>query len=690
MAESLRDALLGRALRRAERRADLAQNRLRNAIDSLPEGVVFLDSEGRYVLWNKQYAEIYHRSADLFEPGIKLEDTLRVGIARGDYPDAIGREAEWLRDRLKMLDNPGRRHEQWLADGRCIMIEERRTADGGTIGLRVDITDLKKREESFRLLFQNNPVAMYLYDIEHQAVIATNQAAADYYGYTPEQLRGMRAETLFLPAEWDEARVALAASSVSPDRVWKQRRADGAPIESVIFCRQLLRDDRLITLVSMFDVTERRRAEAKIKHMASHDELTGLANRPHFRDALTDHLARGGSCAVLIIDLDHFKADNDTLGHSIGDRLLAAAADRIRHTLPAEALVARLGGDEFAVILPVDQLRDATAPADRIIHEIAAPFPIEGHSLSIGATIGIAMAPYNSVDAETLVQYADLALYKAKHSGRGSWARFEPGMDVAVQTRRKLEADLRGAVERGELVVHYQPLIHLDSNEIVGCEALLRWEHPERGLVQPSEFIPVAEEIGMIGVIGQHVLQTACRDAARWPSHVTVAVNLSPLQFRSSDVLQLTVNALAASGLDPARLELEITEAVLMERSDEVLATMKSLRALGVGISMDDFGTGYSSLSYLRNYPFSKIKIDRSFVQDLDSRPASQAIVKAIIGLGATLGMKVTAEGIEQPEILDYLRREGCDQGQGFLFALPVRVEDLVFDAEPARRSATG
>jgi len=446
--------------------------------------------------------------------------------------------------------------------------------------------------------------------------------------------------------------------------------------------------------VSMFDVTERRRAEAKIAYMARHDELTGLANRSHFRDALAARLAQRNAkdraCAVMIVDLDHFKAVNDTLGHGVGDRLLAAAAERIRHTLPAEALVARLGGDEFAVILPIiDDISEAIAPAERIVHEIAAPFPIEGHSLSVGATIGIAFAPEDADDAETLVQHADLALYKAKHSVRGAWCRFEPGMDVAVQTRRKLEADLRRAVERGELVVYYQPLVHLNSNEIVGCEALLRWDHPERGLVQPGDFIPVAEEIGLIGVIGQHVLHTSCRDAAQWPSHITVAVNLSPLQFRSSDVLQLTVHALAASGLDPSRLELEITEAVLMERSDEVLATMKSLRALGVGISMDDFGTGYSSLSYLRNYPFSKIKIDRSFVQDVDSRPASQAIVKAIIGLGNSLGMKVTAEGIEQPEILDYLRREGCEEGQGYLFAVPVSVEKLAFGIEQPRRTAT-
>jgi diguanylate cyclase (GGDEF)-like protein/PAS domain S-box-containing protein len=693
LTESLGGALLGRAIRRAERRAELAQNRLRNAIDSLPQGVVFLDNEGRYILWNRQYAEIYHRSADLFRPGIKLEDTLRVGIARGDYPDAIGHEEEWLRNRLRLLDNPGVRHEQWLADGRCIMIEERRTADGDTIGLRVDITDLKKREESFRLLFQNNPVAMFLYDIEHQAVVATNQAAADYYGYSPEQLRGMRAEALFLSSEWDEARIALAASSVSPDRIWKQRRADGMQVETIIFSRQLVQENRLITLVSMFDVTERRRAEAKIAYMARHDELTGLANRSHFRDALEARLARGEAedrrCAVMIIDLDHFKAVNDTLGHMVGDRLLAAAAERIRHNLPADALVARLGGDEFAVILPSwGDIGDAAAPAERIIHELAAPFPIEGHSLSIGATVGIALAPEDSEDAGTLVQHADLALYKAKNSGRGIWRRFEPGMDVAVQTRRKLEADLRRAVERGELVVYYQPLVNLESNETVGYEALLRWDHPERGLVLPSDFIPVAEEIGLIGVIGQHVLHTACHDAAQWPDDITVAVNLSPLQFRSSDVLQLTVHALAASGLAPSRLELEITEAVLMERSDEVLATMKSLRALGVGISMDDFGTGYSSLSYLRNYPFSKIKIDRSFVQDVDSRPASQAIVKAIIGLGNSLGMKVTAEGIEEPEILDYLRREGCDQGQGYLFARPVSVEELDFGTETQRRTA--
>jgi PAS domain S-box-containing protein len=365
--DSLRGPLFGRAVRRAEQRAELAQNRLRNAIDSLPQGIVFLDSEGRYILWNKQYAEIYHRSADLFHPGVKLCDTLRIGVERGDYPEAVGREEEWLRDRLMLLDNPGVRHEQWLLDGRCVMIEERRTPDGDTIGLRVDITDLKKREESFRLLFQNNPVAMYLYDIEHQAIVATNQAAADYYGYPPEKLRGLRAEELFLPSEWNEARVALA-SSMSADRVWRQRRADGSPVEAVMLSRQLVQEDRLIALVSLFDVTERRRAEAKIAHMARHDDLTGLANRFHFRESLEARLAAGEACAALMIDLDHFKAINDTLGHAVGDVMLAAAADRIHQAVPAEALVARVGGDEFAVIMPIsDDIADVSTTTERII-----------------------------------------------------------------------------------------------------------------------------------------------------------------------------------------------------------------------------------------------------------------------------------------------------------------------------------
>jgi diguanylate cyclase (GGDEF)-like protein/PAS domain S-box-containing protein len=662
----------------ANQRAELAQSRLRNAIDALPEGIVFLDSEGRYILWNRQYAEIYHKSADLFEPGIRLEDTLRVGIVRGDYPDAIGREEEWLKARMALLENPGTRHEQWISDGRCIMIEERRTPDGGTIGLRVDITEMKRREESFRLLFESNPVPLLVCDADANVVLAANEAAVAYYGYPPAEFTALPLERLFDAGEWHDARRAIGHAAIPQERIWAQARSDGARLESILFTREIIHDGRPASLVGIFDVTERRRAEARIAHMARHDDLTDLPNRAHFRDTLHQSLSDGQDVAVLMIDLDHFKAINDTLGHSVGDRLLAEAAARMRDTADDDAMVARIGGDEFAMLLPLHGDHDAAMRlAEQLVLLMAEPFFIEAHVLTIGATVGIAFAPANASEPEDIIKYADLALYAAKQDGRSGWRLFTTDLDEAAQQRRRLELDLRRAVHNGELVVHYQTLVDLRTGSVDGYEALLRWNHPDRGLVMPADFIPLAEEVGLIDLIGQQVLQTACRDAAAWPPETRVAVNISPTQFRDPRILHAVTQALASSGIEPCRLELEITEAVLIEKNPTILSTMQAIRDLGVGIAMDDFGTGYSSLSYLLSYPFSKIKIDRSFVDGLDRRPEAQAVVRAVIGLGESLGMMVTAEGIEQPEVVEYLRGEGCLQGQGYLFARAVPASEL-------------
>ena len=677
----------------ANERADLAQARLRNAIDALPEGIVFLDDEGRYILWNRTYADIYHRSADLFAPGVKLEDTLRVGIARGDYPDAVGREEQWLKDRMALLENPGTRHEQWIADGRCIMIEERRTPDGGTIGLRVDITEMKRREESFRLLFQNNPVPMLVCDGRANLVLAANEAAASYYGYPLDILCGLQLDRLFDAADRHDARRLIEQAAMPKQRIWTQLRSDGTQLESMLFTREIVHDGQPAALVGIFDLTERRRVEAQIAHMARHDELTDLPNRAHFRETLHQSLSvlprDGRGFAVLMIDLDHFKSINDTLGHSIGDRLLAQAATRMRQVASEDVLVARIGGDEFAMLLPLkDDAGCATMLAERIVATMAEPFFVEAHVLTIGATVGIALAPADAVDPEDLIKYADLALYAAKQDGRSGWRLFTTDLDEAAQRRRRLELDLRHAIQSGELVVYYQTLVNLRTGSVDGYEALLRWIHPERGLVMPTDFIPLAEEVGLIDVIGQHVLQTACRDATEWPPHTRVAVNISPSQFRDPRILNIVLQALASSGLEPSRLELEITEAVLIEKNPTVLSTMRAIRDLGVGIAMDDFGTGYSSLSYLLSYPFSKIKIDRSFVDGLDRRPEAQAVVRAVIGLGESLGMSVTAEGIEQAEVVEYLRGEGCLQGQGYLFAHAVPASELPRADEPRAAAA--
>jgi diguanylate cyclase (GGDEF)-like protein/PAS domain S-box-containing protein len=653
-----------------------AQRMLRDAIEVLPEGIVFLDAEGRYVMWNERYAEIYQKSADLFAPGVRLADTLRIGVERGDYPEAIGREEEWLAARLSLLDNPGVRHEQRLSDGRCIMVEERKTATGGTIGLRVDITEMKQREESFRLLFEGNPAPMFVYDPDSETVRSFNDAAREHFGLAAEDTQGMPASRLFGEDEWAHARLALSGDLPVRDRIWQQRRADGGALESILFTRDTgfanagQDGGSAGTIVCVFDVTERRQAEAKMAHMARHDALTGLANRTQCREALGALLRDGGGAVgLLVVDLDHFKIVNDTYGHLVGDMLLEHVAARMVATAPTGSLAARLGGDEFAVVLPAGlAMPEIISAAVGIVAAMREPFVIEDHRLLIGATVGVAAAPVHAGDAETLIRFADLALYSAKAEQRGTVVLFDPDMDTAARERHRLENDLREAIRTGGLEVHYQPLIDLQTGVTQGYEALVRWNHPTRGLIGPDHFIPLAEETGLIDLIGQFVLNTACAEAATWTNEETLAVNVSPVQFRNANLLRVVTQALAASQLPPARLEIELTEAVLIEKSPQVAATMASLRTLGVGISMDDFGTGYSSLSYLLSYPFTKIKIDKSFVSSLDTKPNSQAIVKAIIGLGGSLGMTVTAEGIEQGSVLDYLKSQGCGQGQGYLF----------------------
>lgn len=679
------DSTAGEGLRAAKEAADRAEKRLRAAIDALPEGVVFLDEEGRYILWNQRYAEIYAKSADLLEPGVRLADTLRIGVQRGDYPEAAGREEEWLAHRLSLLNNPGMRHEQLLSNGRWIMIEERKTDDGGTIGLRVDITDLKEREESFRLLFEGNPVPLVVYDPRTETIRAANAAAAEHFGYPISEMEGLAACALFAEDEWEEAQALLATNCSEKDRFWRQRARDGSQLESVLFTRQSVLAGERATIVSIFDVTERRRVEARMAYMARHDEMTGLANRAHCRERLHGLLAQENSpeaVTIALVDLDHFKAVNDTYGHLIGDALLAEAAYRMQALIPKRALLCRIGGDEFAIIFRKASGDQVDLVAKSIAVSLSAPFFIGDHSLHIGATIGIACAPRDSSDPETLLRYADLALYACKASQRGSHRWFQPAMDVAAQERSRLENDFRDAVHKGDLEVHYQPLINLENGEVEGYEALLRWDHPSHGAVSPEVFIPLAEEMGLIDTVGQYVLQTACREARDWPQNVSLSVNVSPLQFRSGNLLNTVLQALSASGLAPERLELEITEAVLMDKGPRSSSIIRSLRALGVGLSMDDFGTGYSSLRYLLSYPFTKIKIDKSFILSLQEEDNSRAVIRAVIGLSKSLGLTVTAEGIEHEAVRDYLREEGCTQGQGYLFGKARPAAELgLFDA---------
>jgi diguanylate cyclase (GGDEF)-like protein len=429
------------------------------------------------------------------------------------------------------------------------------------------------------------------------------------------------------------------------------------------------------------DITERRQAEAQINHMAHHDALTDLPNRVLLREQLEAALLRvrrGEFLAILYLDLDHFKSINDTLGHSIGDELLKTVADRLRRCIRETDTIARLGGDEFAIIqTAIEQPSDAATLARRIRDAVTAPFDLDGHQVIADVSIGISIAPNDATDSDQLLKNADMALYGAKSDGRGTFRFFEPQMDARVKERRCLELDLRRALQNGEFELYYQPLINLERNEVASCEALLRWHHPQRGIIPPAEFIPVAEETGLIAPLGEWVLQAACAEAATWPDNITVAVNVSPVQFKNHALPLAVIGALSASGLPARRLGIEITEAVLMRDNEATLATLHQLRDLGVRIIMDDFGTGYSSLSYLRSFPFDKIKIDRSFVSDLSDKDDAEAIVEAVTTLASSLKMSTTAEGVETPFQFEKVRALGCTEMQGYLFSPPKPAREL-------------
>ncbi|GAC1347690.1 MAG: EAL domain-containing protein [Acetobacteraceae bacterium] len=423
------------------------------------------------------------------------------------------------------------------------------------------------------------------------------------------------------------------------------------------------------------DVTERHRVEARMAFMARHDALTGLPNRVLYREQMEHALSqihRGGSLAVLCLDLDNFKAVNDTLGHPIGDALLHAVAQRLLAETRETDTVVRLGGDEFAIIQSSStQPGDSKTLAERLVAVLGEPFTIADHTIAIGTSIGIAITTDGLTNADALLKSADLALYRAKADGRATYRFFEAEMDARIQARRLLEIDLRRAVAENQFEIFYQPLVTSSTREVSGFEALVRWRHPIRGMISPAEFIPLAEETGLIARIGAIVLARACQDATEWPTNIKVAVNLSPLQFRNRQLAAEVAVALERSGLQAARLELEITESLLLQDSEATLAILHEIRALGVCISMDDFGTGYSSLSYLRRFPFDKIKIDQSFVRNLGESGDCLAIVRAVLGLGKSLGMSVIAEGVETDEQLALLQQEGCEQVQGYLFSQP-------------------
>ena len=430
------------------------------------------------------------------------------------------------------------------------------------------------------------------------------------------------------------------------------------------------------------DVTEQRRIEARVAHLANHDTLTDLPNRLHLRERLSQELDKAegsATVAVLSLDLDRFKDINDLLGHTFGDEILKTVGQRLRDCVRGSDVVARLSGDEFAILqIGAEQPIAATALATRVLEAVSAPYICDGQPVTLGASIGIAVSPADGRSTDELIKNADLARHLAKEEVRGTYRFFEPATDAHMQARRRLQLDLHNALGNGEFELNYQPIVNLERDEISGMEALLRWNHPKHGRVSPAEFVPLAEENGQIVPIGEWALRQACADAVSWPEHVKVAVNLSAEQFKNRNLVETVFSALAASGLPPHRLELEVTESVLLQNNEQTLVTLHQLRALGVRIAMDDFGTGYSSLSYLRSFPFDKIKIDRCFVADIaDASENSHAILRAVASLGISLGIATTAEGVETKEQVERVRQEGCTEMQGFYFSPPRPIDEI-------------
>jgi diguanylate cyclase (GGDEF)-like protein len=551
---------------------------------------------------------------------------------------------------------------------------------------------LKVKEEQLRTQYLqldaalNNIVqGLAMFDAEHRLVLC-NQRYTEIYGLTPEQVRPGTTLRQIIDHRIANGLKSELSTDAIVDGMLRRRDSEFGQLISQ------LGDGRCIaitvrpmadggTVTTHQDITEQRRSEAKIAHMAHHDALTGLPNRVKLNGQLEQALARvkrGEVIAAHLLDLDHFKHVNDTLGHAAGDKLLKLVTERLRALVRETDTIARMGGDEFAILQAgVGQPAEAGALALRVIEAVSEPYDIDGQQVNIGTSVGIAIGPGDGLTPDVLMRNADLALYGAKGDGRGAFRFFEPAMDAQMQERRTMERDLRRALAAGQFELHYQPVVNLESNEISAFEALIRWHHPERGLIPPATFIPLAEEIGFIVPLGEWAMRQACTTAATWPDDLRVAVNLSPAQFRNPGLVNVVVGALAASGLPAHRLELEITETILLQDNEGTLAVLYQLRELGVLIAMDDFGTGYSSLSYLQSFPFDRIKIDRSFVKDIADGLGSLNIVRAVAAMAKGLNMATTAEGVETQEQRDTVKSEGCTEMQGYLFSKPLPAAEI-------------
>lgn len=697
---------------RMDRERARARRVLENAIEAMPDGFVMWDSEDRLVACNRRYRELYAASEELLAPGARLEDVLRHGAERGQYPqsgpdvDAFVRQVlAWRRSAEPVL-------ERLLPDGRWLLVSERATPDGGHVGIRTDITPLKRamadlaaataqaeqatqdaRIQGARLhaALENMSQGLCMVGPDSRLIVCNRRFAAMF---------GLGEAAVAPGTPFRDLCDAVLRNAAFPTRLVQEVRARQLDLTHVGAAGDFLVEDSDHALAvahrpmpdggwvaTYEDASERTRAAARVRFLAHHDPLTELPNRVLFHEHLDEAMRkvagrradRQDGVALLCLDLDRFKQVNDTLGHAAGDTLLVAAARRLRGCVRGSDFVARLGGDEFAVIHHAARLPgSAEAIAQRIIDTLGAPYEIQGRQVVVGVSIGIAGAgeAHGGTDAHAVLKNADVALYRAKSAGRGTFRWYDKAMTSGALRRVDLEADLREALSREQVRLVYQPVLDLGSGGLCGFEALVRWSHPGLGQISPAEFIPIAEETGVILRLGEAILDMACRAAAAWPATTRLAVNLSPVQLRSPGLAAIVARAIAGAGIEPRRLELEITETVLLQESAEALAVLQELRAIGIRISLDDFGTGFSSLRHLTSLPVDRIKIDRSFVSQMVSRADCRAIVSSVASLARQLGLATTAEGVETEEQLRLVAAAGCTEAQGFLIGKPVPVGD--------------
>lgn len=674
--------------RRMEDELREQNERFSAAVENMSHGLCMFDADERMIICNGNYVSIFCLDAKIVRPGIRFFDILQhsvdIGVASQSADELYAIRKPYI-DQAKPST-----YEETLSDGRIIDISHRPLASGGWVSIYEDITvqrraqqELNEQHRRFDAALANMSQGLLMYNADGRLIVR-NERFLELYHMTAadfplgmshrDGLKRMLELGIYTKLDIDsEISDVESCFQAGQTHVAHRHLNDG---RSLLVARRPTSDGGWVATFD--DITERRRVEERMTHLALHDTLTNLPNRSMFRERLDQALREATDLAIFSLDLDRFKAVNDKWGHPAGDWLLKCVAERLQRCLRNETdVVARFGGDEFVIIqFNPKSAADAEKLAKRIVDIIGKPFRDKSRDMHVGISLGIALFPNDGRDADTLLKNADMALYRAKSEGRSVYRFFEPGMDAMVRARRALETDLETALPRQEFELDFQPIMNIAYGEIVGAEALMRWRSPVRGLVPPDEFIPVAEEIGLIVPLGEWALRKACTVAAGWPDGLRIAVNVSAVQIKSGTFARSVISALAFSGVPAGRLELEITETVLMDESDTVLKTLRQLRELGIRIALDDFGIGYSSLGYLRRFPVDKIKIDRSFIRDIDNRDTA-AIVRTVIGLGAQLGITVTAEGVETEAQLEFLRNEGCVEAQGYLIGVPSKAADI-------------